>query len=236
MRKIILLLFSLLLSHVLFAQMDYSIRNEIERNYNMLADGLKQDLSVSKDSLVLVNEKLFSKIRFFNDTFDETFYFKPAVKKGMISLNELPLGSYTVMFYQSDMTIVLRVHRKSKFNNVMERLSAVAADNGIIESDISFEAPIHADSDNDIAINDEDDLSWLVDDSPKKKLKRQKNDGNLEYDAVPDKLNLFAKSKFTQLEEGKMHTYNLTVRDRDHVQTREEYRRTHLRPNGKPYD
>lgn len=233
MRNVVLVFLFFAVYSSLYAQLDYSVRNELERNVNVLASGLKQDLSVSKDSLVLENDKLFSKIKFFNDSFEKTFYFKPALKKGKIALEELPLGNYTVMFYQVDKIIVFRVNRKSKFNNTIESVSNKPLSDIAIKSDADYKQSVNPSLEMDVA-ETSDDIILIDDNSQKKNRSRRKN--KLDFDYRKKRALAKAKQKQLLLTEEGMYPYDLTNTKRDHVQTREEYRRTHLRPNGKPYD
>ncbi len=121
------------------------INNDLEENVNILADNLKEKLSVSEDSLVLKNNKLFSKIKFFNDSFEKTFYFKPAVKEGKISLDELPLGSFSVMFYQTDKIIVFRVNRASRYENTIEPVSDMDAEEAVLGIATDFDSELATD-------------------------------------------------------------------------------------------
>jgi len=222
MRFFALIFLILSCSVELNAQAEYTIDNELEKNNNVLAENLIQNLSVSRDSLVLENDRLFSKVEFYNDTFRKAFYFKPAVKVGMISLNELPLGSYTVMFYQSDMTIVFRINRKAKFENTMEALATEMSSEDLA-------------NDNTIDIASTTNGPVIFDDEQTKLTRKSKKD-KLNADYQKKNFSGQALNKTLFLEEEGMYPYDLTNTKRDHVQTREDYRRTHLRPNGKPYD
>ena len=206
-----------------------AIDNELEKNINVLAKNLKQNLTVSRDSLVLKNDKLFSKIHFYNKDFEKTFYFKPAVTEGKIPLEELPLGSYSVMFYQTDKIIVFRVNRTSKFENTMESMdgSEVGTEN-LLTADIP---PL---VNSDLASTDTGPA--LLDDDAQKRAQVIRKRNNLYDNNKNKKFNSSSTKKNLLLTEDGMYPYDLSNTKRDHVQTREEYRRTHLRPNGKPYD
>lgn len=208
--------------------------NELEKNVNTLAEGLKQDLSVSRDSLVLKNDKLFSKIDFFNENFQKTFYFKPAVTEGKISLQELPLGSYSVMFYQTDKIIVFRINRKSKFENTIQALASTM--DAESSDELSNEVSLKSDIPNNVDMAFASNGPSIIDDSEGNKDRSVKRNGNVESDYSKSNVRFNSKAKSTYLEEEGMYSYNLSNLKRDHVQTREEYRSTHLRPNGKPYD
>ena len=213
----------------MFAQDE--IQNQLSKNRNVLAKNLVQDLSVSKDSLVLTNDKLFSKVHFFKSDFEKTFYFKPAVKKGKISLHELPLGSYTVMFYQTDKIIVFRVDRRSKFDNTIKPLPANTPP-GLLAANTPN---LNVDSNQRDLASSSEEPTIFDDDAKKSRYYRKKLDA-LDGEQPKNGIKSRSKSKLLVMEEEGMYTYNLSNMHRDHVQTREEYRRTHLRPNGKPYN
>lgn len=208
--------------------------NELEKNVNNLAQGLKQDLSVSKDSLVLKNDKLFSKIDFYNENFQKTFYFKPAVTEGKISLRELPLGSYSVMFYQTDKIIVFRINRKSKFENTIQAVASTIDTKSL--DGLSNNTSLTSDIPDDVDLAFASNGPSIIDDSEGAIDQSAKRNGNVDSDYSKSNVRFNSKAKSTYLEEEGMYSYNLSNLKRDHVQTREEYRSTHLRPNGKPYD
>jgi hypothetical protein len=178
----------------------------IRKNINPLAYELNHNLSDSQDSLLLENKFLFKKVRFLNKTTEKVFDFKPAVKSAKISLEELPLGKYTVMFYQADKIIVFQVDRLLPFDYVSPRLDtevAVADLGDVILDDVTS---ITADVDIDL----ESVTSSVAN-----------NNSDKEFEAFEQKVSMI---------------YNLSEPDRTRVQTRAQYRSTHLRPNGKPYN
>ena len=178
----------------------------IRKNINPLAYELNHNLSDSQDSLLLENKFLFKKVRFLNKTTEKVFDFKPAVKSAKISLEDLPLGKYTVMFYQADKIIVFQVDRLLPFDYRSTLESDIAvADLGDLVSD---NAIVSITTDDDLEI---DNVSTSI----------ANNSPDKEFEAFEEKLNL---------------TYNLSETDRSKVQTRAQYRSTHLRPNGKPYN
>lgn len=271
-----------------------NVHTLLKKNVNPLADRLTEELSVSRDSLLLENDLLFSKIRFFNvkQKYDKTFYFKPAVKKGKIALTDLPLGSYSVMFYQIDRIIVFRVDRLSKFNNIIKTVDKI--EDPAILADINYRPkaadykradertldPNQSSRFSDMAINSSDlNLNTNVQNPRPPGLMDTSSTGfgqssdsdsasasNLMYDTSvngdydlasmgssskiipidsrfgtsskgPQNAETFdSNSIFFESERKGMHPYDLSNQDRDHVQTRDDYRSTHLRPNGKPYD
>ena len=178
----------------------------IRKNINPLAYELNHNLSDSQDSLLLENKFLFKKVRFLNKTTEKVFDFKPAVKSAKISLEDLPLGKYTVMFYQADKIIVFQVDRLLPFDyrSTLESDVAVADLGDLISDDVI----VSITTDDDLEI---DNVSTSM----------ANNNSDKEFEAFEEELNL---------------TYNLSETNRSKVQTRAQYRSTHLRPNGKPYN
>ncbi|WP_040278832.1 hypothetical protein [Psychroserpens damuponensis] len=180
----------------------------IKKNINPLAYELDHNLSDNQDSLLLENKYLFKKVRFISNTTEKVFDFKPAVKSAKISLEELPLGKYTVMFYQADKIIVFQIDRLLPFDYVAP-----------FESDMAVAALADVELDvNDVAsISTNIDLGLDIDNVSRSIAN---NNTDKAYAAFEDKVS---------------KTYDLSEQDRSKVQTRAEYRRTNLRPNGKPY-
>lgn len=207
-----LVFFALFFSGNLFAQETYTT---IRKNVNPLAFNLNHDLSNSQDSLLLENKFLFKRVRFISDQAEKVFDFKPAVTNAKIPLDELPLGKYTVMFYQADKIIVFQIERVLPFDTMHGLTSDAVALN---ESEIL--------SDENIAFNESDES--ISDDV----------DGvELEYDIA--NLNAATNGSDLDFENGVDYfskSYNISDIGRDNVQTRADYRRNNLRPNGKPYN
>jgi len=227
MKRVILILIFSISFTAGFAQL--KIANDLNKNVNIRANELDERLNKTKDSLILENEKLFSKVKFFNDNFEKIFRFEPATHLGKIALSELPLGAYSVMFFQEDKIIVFSLKRKANINNVVEPAKvsenslATLEDNEEFIADTKYAVSIGRSSaegnkgDSDTAIT-VDELVPL--DGVQKNSVLGKNNKQVKTNKSP-------KSSAS---------YNLSNLDRENVQTREEYRKTHLRPNGKPYD
>ncbi|WP_431136519.1 hypothetical protein [Psychroserpens mesophilus] len=201
-----LVLFALFFNSSLLAQDTYTT---IRKNVNPLAYNLNHDLSSTQDSLLLKNKFLFKRVRFISNQAEKVFDFKPAVKSAKIPLDELPLGKYTVMFYQADKIIVFQIERVLPFDSMygIETDAVALNDSEVLSDDIDG-----------VALNDIDGIE-------------------LEYDTT--NLNVASNGSDLDFENGMDYfskAYNISDVDRDHVQTRADYRRNNLRPNGKPYD
>ncbi|MCB0462970.1 MAG: hypothetical protein KDC81_09745 [Flavobacteriaceae bacterium] len=208
-----LVLFALFFNSSLSAQETYTT---IRKNVNPLAFNLHHELSSTQDSLLLDNKFLFKRVRFISDEAEKVFDFKPAVKRAKIPLDELPLGSYTVMFYQADKIIVFQIDRLLPFDplNGIESETVALNDSEILADEINFD-----NSNPELHNNNEVDSVELDFDS-----------GNLNVATINTDLN------FEEEMEHFTKAYNLTDSNRDNVQSRADYRRNNLRPNGKPYN
>ena len=203
-RLCVIVIFLLMSSSNAFAQEEYTT---IRKNVNPLAFELDHNLSNSQDSLVLENKYFFKKVRFLNKTTEKVFDFKPAVKTAKIPLDELPLGKYTVMFYQPDKIIVFQIDRKLPFDYVRPS-----------DADVAFSELEDSDLDSDVVSVDVKDIDLELDRANVTLVNNKDDKG---FEDFKEKVSL---------------TYNITEKDRSKVQSRAEYRRTHLRPNGKPYN
>ena len=194
----------LLTSASVFAQ--EKVYTKLYKNIDFRAEGLNHNLSASQDSLILENKYLFHRVRFLNTTTEKIFRYSPRVKSAIVPLGDLPLGSYTVMFYQEDKIIVFQIERLLPFKvnpDVRPDLNGINSEDALAYSDL-------ADSSSDTNI--------VTKGVRPEKPRKTRND-----------------SKYYTLRDGGYFTYNLSISDRLIVQSRAEYRRTHLRPNGKPY-
>ena len=111
------------------------------------------------------------------------------------------------MFYQADKIIVFQIDRKLPFD--YERPT---------ETDVAFNDMEDADLDLDVASADTSDVDLELDNA---NMSLINNNNDKDYEVFEEKISM---------------TYNISEPDRSKVQSRAEYRRTHLRPNGKPYE
>jgi hypothetical protein len=130
------------------------------------------------------------------------------------------VGDYTVLVYKKDRIIVFHISRLLEIEKPSE---LIASKNVSVSQDMSIVKPVLTKVNlkeksankivmNEIKMNEKFELSM-------EELKVAINDDNLNI----------SKSS------SKIRTYNLSSLDRTNIQSREEYRRNNLRPNGKPY-
>jgi len=114
-------IFLLVMNNSAFAQKTYTT---IIKNVNYLASNFVHELSTSQDSLVLESDVLFNKVCFLKDGYKKIFEFPHSVYKSKVPLNELPLGKYTVIFYDNEKIIVFRLSRLLAFEDYEDELLA----------------------------------------------------------------------------------------------------------------
>ena len=207
-----LVLFALFFNTNLSAQDTYTT---IRKNVNPLAYNLSHELSSTQDSLLLENKFLFKRVRFISNDAEKVFNFKPAVKSAKIPLDELPLGNYTVMFYEADKIIVFQINRLLPFNPL----------SGIESDAIALNDTEIITDDNALNDNDYDLLSNNVE--------------GVELDYDTTNLNVATTGATLDIESEMnqfVKAYNISDANRDNIQSRADYRRNNLRPNGKPYN
>jgi len=217
MHRLYVIVMFLCLSNFSFSQTTYTT---LKKNINTLAYNLDHNLSSTQDSLILENKFLFRKVRISSKTTEKVYDFKPAVKRAKIPLGDLPVGKYTVMFYQADKIIVFQIHRVLPFEDLAPIYSDLAINdvNETVESEITI-ADIAEDlEDSYTAINYVKDVDL---DYESRNVSLASNGTNLDME---DEMAAFKE------------TYNISNMNRNNVQTRAEYRRNNLRPNGKPYN
>ncbi|MEZ4793672.1 MAG: hypothetical protein R2783_09470 [Gelidibacter sp.] len=202
-----------------YAQMEYTT---ITKNINPEAQNLYHDLSPQGDTLYLKAESIFYKVTFLNSQDRKVYKFNPPVLETKISLHDIIVGDYTVLVYKKDRIIVFHISRLLE----IEKPSELIASKGF---SISEEQPI---SEIGIAKIPQKEMptAEIV-------MNEIKNDDTLELnsDAMKVAINDMEQNDVMPNFSNKPKVYNLTDLNRDGVQTREEYRRSNLRPNGKPY-
>ncbi|WP_156115498.1 hypothetical protein [Psychroserpens sp. Hel_I_66] len=204
-RHCVIVIFLLMCKSQATAQTE--IYTTLKKNINVLAYELDHKLSDSQDSLILENKHLFKKVRFVSKETEKVFDFAPAVKSAKISLADLPVGKYTVMFYQADKIIVFQVDRVLPFDFNNRR-----------ETDVAISDLKDVELNTAVASTEVKGIDLELDNS---NFSRSNNNKDKEFEAFEQQVDF---------------SYNLSKTNRSNVQTRADYRRTHLRPNGKPYE
>ena len=201
----------------------------IKKNLNPDAVNLEHDLTVNGDSLVLKSDYLFDKIGFLNNGNRKVLQFNPPVFSAQVPVNQFPVGNYTVLVYESDRIIVFRISRLMEYDDV-EVLSDVAMNDVTL---VNSTEELTSEDISKIMAKVEDMSSTIVmnDVSINNDVKIESS----EVAKTSDEKGIGFASSITVKEE-KQKGYNITNLEREGTMTREEYRKTHTRPNGKPYN
>lgn len=202
-----------LLSTKIHAQKEYTT---ISKNINPDARGLYHDLSPQGDSLYLKYEDIFYKVTFLNNLDRQVYKYNPPVKDARISLHDIIVGDYTVLVYGKDRIIVFHISRLLEIE-IPEELVAIK-EMPLAQLPTSNLNQIKT-SLNEIAMNQIKLESFK--DFETDQTNVAINDDNLDV-GEPTFIN-------------NIKDYNLSDVNREGMQTREEYRRNNVRPNGKPY-
>lgn len=184
----------------------------ILKNFNPEAQNLYHELSPQGDTLFLKAESIFYKVTFLNSLDKKVYKFNPPLLEANIPLHDIIVGDYTVLVYKKDRIIVFHIKRLVEIEMPETRVPEMEIYAGI-ESGFGSVALANApEQKNNQLIENIDVLSESI------QLASQENVG----EGLPE-LNMARRA------------YDLSSLDRTGMQTREEYRRSNLRPNGKPY-
>lgn len=194
----------------------------ISKNINPEAASLYHDLSPQGDSLYLKSESIFYKVTFLNSLDRKVYNFNPPVLEGKISLHDIIVGDYTVLVYKKDRIIVFHISRLLEINIPTEMIASKSIS-------VSQNLPI---------------ISPMISQVKVKERARSKRisngftiDENFEVGLKELKVSVNDEkfNKLPTINASKLIAYNLTNSDRKNMQSREDYRKNNLRPNGKPY-
>jgi hypothetical protein len=201
------------------AQEEYTT---ITKNINPEGQSLYHDLSPQGDSLYLKSESIFYKVTFLNSLDRKVYTFNPPVLEGKISLHDIIIGDYTVLVYKKDRIIVFHISRLKEIQTPFEMIASknisINQENSIVKTVLPKvnvkEEYASKGRMNEIKMDENFELSMA-------ELKVAINDDNLNI----------GKSQLSR----EMTSYNLSSLDRSNMETREEFRKNNLRPNGRPY-
>lgn len=211
--SVIVLIVMTFLTNNIHAQTEYTT---ISKNINPDASALYHDLSPQGDSLYLKYESIFYKVTFLNSLDKKVYKYNPPVKEAKISLHDIIVGDYTVLVYGRDRIIVFHISRLLEIDKP-ENLVAIK------------ELPLAA-----LPVNSTNPESNSLENMAMNQIN---TDNILDFENVEMKLAInddnvsVGEPNFTNT----IKAYNLTEMNRAGMQTRDDYRRNNLRPNGKPY-
>ena len=217
--SVIFLIVMTLITQKSQAQKEYTT---ISKNINPEAQELYHDLSPQGDSLYLKSESIFYKVTFLNSLDRKVYAFNPPVLEGKIPLHDIIVGDYTVLVYKKDRIIVFHITRVLEIEKpsdiIIKNDKLINHDIVGIESNLK-KVELKGKAHSEVVAN-----IIKFDDEMRAEIKE------IKIAAIDDS---FSSDQSNMSR--KMQSYNITSVDRTNMQSREEYRRNNLRPNGKPY-
>jgi hypothetical protein len=217
--SVIVLILMMMITDRSHAQKQYT---SILKNINPEAQNLYHDVSPKGDTLYLKAASIFYKVTFLNSLDRKVYTFNPPVLEGKIPLHDIIVGDYTVLVYKKDRIIVFHISRLEE----IEKPSEMIASNDVFFSqEIAIVKPVHT------------KVQPKEKPAPKPVMNEIKIDDTLELSI--EELKVAVTDDYLNINESMLQTktraYNLSSLYRTNMQSREEYRRNNLRPNGKPY-
>lgn len=255
----LLLLMVGITSTTMFGQNIYST---ITKNVNQNAKSLQHYLNEAGDTLHLKSTFTLYKVEFINDQEYKVFEIDKSKKEASIALSSIPIGDYTVAsyhierndeIYQYQKTIIFRMSRLFPINlpSETDQFEVVAAVENTKEPEVVkpvevkpvITEPVIAQAEpakKEIEENLNNREGLLDVSIVEKKMQIADyvdlNDRGSRSKKVAPKLPIATRK--TNEKKVQIKAYNLSsIRNGDYaIQTRADYRRNNLRPNGKPYD
>lgn len=207
--SVLLLIMVTVLANKANAQKQYTT---ILKNFNPEAQNLYHELSPQGDTLYLQAESIFYKVTFLNSLDKKVYRFNPPLLEAKISLHDIIVGDYTVLVYKKDRIIVFHIKRLLEIE---------------VPDAMAPEAEIYANNNMNF-----DGVATIG--VPTENIQLAEN-----VDVLSESIQLASNetvSAETSEFKVELRGYNLSSMNRSGMQTREDYRRNNLRPNGKPYN
>lgn len=226
---------------------------KLNKNRNDKANGLTQRLNKIADTLFLESDKDILRVNFLSHATKEKLQVDVGSPNVNIPLYHFEKGRYTIAVYREDKIIAFDINRIRDI--LMEDGASTSLEDSMLEASLSDEEKVKRGmklppkKKQEVAIKEKPKAK------PKKKIAEKKpSQREIKRKLLEEKRAALAEAKKNEkterdkrLEEAKNRkktgsskkmTYNLTKKRNDSLirQSREEYRRNNLRPNGKPYD
>lgn len=235
-KNIGVLLFTVAFSTFSLAQPPATMLN---KNRNDKANGLVQELNKVADTLFLKSDKDILRVNFLSHSTKEKLQVDVGTANISIPLYHFGKGRYTIAVYREDKIIAFDINR------IRDILTPDGASDNFEES--MLEASL---SDNEKVKRgmkkrpEKKEKEVIVDKGPterdikKKVLEEKKKELASEEEKPSERDKRLEALANRSKKESTTMVYNLSNKGNDTLvrQSREEYRRNHLRPNGKPYD
>jgi hypothetical protein len=234
------------------------VYSAIFKNVNDSAQSLNHHLNASGDTLYLKSQYDLNKIEVIGTSGLKVYAINDVTKDIRIPLNDLPIGDYTFAVVHTEgrdetyiyrKTIVFKISRILPIGSgLMKGMNPLTANNNMAGGNIPIldlsENKIIKDFPKPIGLASNENVNAINLNAKSLTVLTDQDFGSLS--SIDDKNSLDVKNLRTKkidniLERGKpayYKSYNLTdMRSGSHIiQSRADYRRNNLRPNGKPYD
>ncbi|PWK18194.1 hypothetical protein [Xanthomarina spongicola] len=234
---------------IVFIKPSYSqdvVYSSIFKNVNKIAKSLNHDLNTSGDTLYLDSKFALNKIEIIGDSNLKEFAINDETKNLQIPLNDLPIGDYTFAVVLTEGHDDTYIYRKTIVFKV-SRLIPIELGNQMEMNTLPTNMSLHGDQ---IAILDLSEnkiikkmkkpvhLASHIDETNKLSAISGNTISNNQTQAFDDLENIKTTNEIIKEKPIRFKAYNLTdIRYRNHnIQSREDYRRNNLRPNGRRYD
>ena len=234
---------------IVFIKPSYSqdvVYSSIFKNVNKIAKSLNHDLNTSGDTLFLESKFALNKIEIIGNSNLKEFEINDETKNLQIPLNDLPLGDYTIAVMLTEGHDDTYIYRKTIVFKV-SRLIPIELGNQMDLNILQTNMDLNGDL---IAILDLSEnkiikkmkkpvhLASNTDEANKLNAISSNTITNNQTQAFDDLKNIKTTNEIIKEKPIKFKAYNLTdIRYRNHnIQSREDYRRNNVRPNGRSYD
>jgi hypothetical protein len=234
------------------------VYSAIFKNVNDSAQSLNHHLNTSGDTLYLKSQFDLNKIEVIGTSGLKVYAINDVTKEIRIPLNDLPIGDYTFAVVHTEgrddtyiyrKTIVFKISRMLPIDSgLIKGMNPLYANNNLAGGNIPIldlsENKIIKDFPKPIGLANNENVNATEINTKSLTVLTNQDSGSLANIEAKNSLDAkFLRTKKIDniLEQGKpaySKSYNLTdIRDGYyHIQSRADYRRNNLRPNGKPYD
>ncbi|MCX7550572.1 hypothetical protein [Xanthomarina sp. F2636L] len=235
------------------------VYSAIFKNVNKTAESLNHFINTSGDTLYLKSQFDLNKIEVIGTSGLKEYAINDITKEIRIPLSDLPVGDYTFAVVHTEgrddtyiyrKTIVFKISRLLPIDsNLMKGINPLRSNNDLAIGNIPIldlsENKIIKDFPKPIGLASNDEVQSISLDSKSmtaiSDAENSESLASIENKEVLDAKHLRTRKIDNILERTKpayYKAYNLTdIRSGNHnIQSRADYRRNNLRPNGKPYD
>lgn len=216
---------------------------KLNKNRNDKANGLNQSLNKIADTLFLTSDKDILRVNFLSHSTSEKLQVDVGSKNVNIPLYHFGKGRYTIAVYRQDKIIAFDINRIRDI--IMPEGASDNLEESMLEASLSDKEKVKRGMKKPPAKKE-----VIAEKAPEKKVNEAREAKKKQIAEKKQKLAEQKKKKLTKRQQllealknkpkkqSTTMTYNLSRKPNDTLvmQSRDEYRRNNLRPNGKPYD